>query len=108
MIKRWYRKIKHIFNEFRIERSYYLDFTEEFIMNDDFPGYRAGRLEIRNGSLSPHSLEEQRVFTKNFNQFNKDFEKVMWKETSKERLREILKEFEKYYDVGIIQEKMNL
>lgn len=88
--------------------QYYMDFTEEMIMNDRFPGYRAGRLEIRNSFLSSHSMEEQRIFTDRFGEFNKEFEKYMWKPTTLRRLKRNLKKFEKYYDIKVIENEMNL
>ncbi len=105
-IKQFINRAKKLYKGIRYCNEYYLCFTEEMIMNDQFPGYRAGRIEIKNSYLSPYSLEEQRIFTKSFNAFYEEFRTYMWKEMSYKKLKQILKQFE-YFDCGaIIMKKM--
>ena len=79
-------------------RRYYISFTQEMIMNPDYKGYLAGRLEICNGILSPHSIEEQRIFTKDTGNFYKDLDKIEWKDSTLKKLNKRLKNFDKYND----------
>ena len=79
-------------------RRYYISFTQEMIMNPDYKGYLAGRLETCNGMLSPYSIEEQRVFTKDTGNFYKDLDKVEWKDSTLKKLNKRLKNFGKYND----------
>ena len=79
-------------------RRYYISFTQEMVMDPAYKGYLAGRLEICNGMLSPHSIEEQRVFTKDIGNFYKDLDKVEWKDSTLKKLNKRLKNFDKYYE----------
>lgn len=79
-------------------RRYYISFTQEMIMDPQFSDYIAGRLEICNGMLSPYSLEEQRVFTRDIGNFYVDLDKVEWKDSTLKKLNKRLKNFDKYYE----------
>ena len=79
-------------------RRYYISFTQEMIMDPQFSDYIAGRLETCNGMLSPHSIEEQRVFTRDIGDFYKDLDKIEWKDSTLKKLNKRLKNFDKYND----------
>ena len=79
-------------------RRYYISFTQEMIMDPQFSDYIAGRLETCNGMLSPYSLEEQRVFTRDIRNFYNDLDKVEWKDSTLKKLNKRLKNFDKYND----------
>ena len=79
-------------------RRYYISFTQEMIMDPQFGDYIAGRLETCNGMLSPYSIEEQRVFTKDIGNFYDDLDKVEWKDSTLKKLNKRLKNFDKYYE----------
>lgn len=79
-------------------KRYYISFTQEMIMDPQFNDYIAGRLEICNNMLSPYSIEEQRVFTRDIEDFYKDLDKVEWKDSTLKKLNKRLKNFDKYYE----------
>lgn len=79
-------------------RRYYISFTQEMIMDPQFNDYIAGRLETCNGMLSPHSIEEQRIFTRDIGDFYKDLDKIEWKDSTLKKLNKRLKNFDKYND----------
>ena len=79
-------------------RRYYISFIQEMIMDPQFSGYIAGRLETCNGMLSPYSIEEQRIITRDVEDFYKDLDKVEWKDSTLKKLNKRLKNFDKYND----------
>lgn len=79
-------------------RRYYISFTQEMIMDPQFSDYIGGRLETCNGMLSPYSIEEQRIFTRDVEDFYKDLDKVEWKDSTLKKLNKRLKNFDKYYE----------
>jgi len=45
-------------------KTFYLNFVEEFVLNPDYEGYRAGRVEIfqETPQESPYAIDEYRFF----------------------------------------------
>ena len=77
---------------------YWLNFTEEFIMNPKYEGYVAGRIEVHVKS-EPYSIDEIRYFT-NKPDFYKFREKWDWKKLSKRKLKKFEKKVkEEFHDV---------
>lgn len=77
-------------------KHYYITFTEELVMARDLMDYTAGRIEICNGVLSPYSIREQRVFTKDRKGFLKEMEKYEFKSMTLKKINKILPKFYKY------------
>lgn len=77
-------------------KRYYLDFTQEMIMDNSYTGYVAGRIELCNGNLSAHSIDEQRIFTNDVKEFYKLVDKYSYKDGTMKQMNKMLKEFEQY------------
>lgn len=95
-LKDWWFNIRLWYWSKTSYRRYYVDFIQEMIMDESFDGYVAGRMELCNGMLSPYSIEEQRIFTKDVREFYKLVDKYTYEEGTLKQINKMLKEFEKY------------
>ena len=70
--------------------SHFLNFVEEIIMNENYQGYRAGRIEVYDNETDrPFSDEEIRFFTDDVKGYYKFQDKYDFKDVSKETLEKV-------------------
>lgn len=88
------KNLFYLIQYYILNKKYWLNFVGEFIMNSNYEGYIAGRIEIRD-NYNPYSMEEMRYFTNKVQEFNSFDNKWDLKQVSKrqiERIKRIVKE----------------
>ena len=82
----------------KASKKYFLSFIEEAVMNPDYEGYVAGRVEVYEADAGEYAKEEIRFFTKKLSEFYRLRDTWDFKEVSAGKLEQLRKELSGYLE----------